>query len=169
MGTFKTKTILHANPDLIPTISSRICEVFASEGYDTKKDSLLSGGIEVFLSKGGMFKEIVGMRTALVVTLIPTANTISFEAGIGIFGQQFLPTIISMLFAWPVLLTQMWGLVQQSKLDDKALKIANEVIAENDAHLYKDTMSSTVRFCTKCGTKQPANAKFCPNCGNQLE
>lgn len=106
------------------------------------------------------------MRTALKVILIPSDNGISFEAGIGIFGQQFLPTVISMLFAWPVLLTQMWGIVQQSKLDDEALAIANSVISE--VKTYTPTNISTFKFCTECGTRLVSDAKFCSNCGSKL-
>lgn len=166
MGAFNTKTFLIGDSSLIPTIGERICESFAANGYDTKRDNLLSGGEELFLSKGGVFKEIMGMRTALKVTLIPSDNGVSFEAGIGIFGQQFLPTVISMLFAWPVLLTQMWGIVQQSKLDDQALAIANSVISE--VKTYTPTNISTFKFCTECGTRLVYDAKFCSNCGSKL-
>jgi hypothetical protein len=58
-------------------------------------------------------------------------KSIAFEAGVGIFGQQAIPTIISMFFFWPVLLTQIWGLIQQSNLDDKAAEIVEKVIASN--------------------------------------
>lgn len=168
MGAFKTKTTLFGNPNLIPTIAERICAEFAAEGYATKRDNLISGGIEIFLSKGGVFKEVLGMRTALLVTLIPNENSISFEAGIGIFGQQFVPTIISMLFAWPVLLTQMWGLVQQSKLDEMALSIAKSYISEMDTTSYNNNSLTNIKFCTNCGSQLLPNAKFCSNCGNKI-
>ncbi len=166
MGAFNTKAILIGDASLIPIIAEKICESFASKGFDTKRDNLLSGGEELFLSKGGVFKEIMGMRTALEVTLIPSDNGVSFEAGIGIFGQQFLPTVISMLFAWPVLLTQMWGIVQQSKLDDEALAIANIVIS--DVKTFLPTDNSTFKFCTECGTRLISDAKYCSNCGSKL-
>lgn len=168
MGAFKTKTTLFGNPNLIPNIANRICEEFAADGYETKRDNLVSGGIEIFLSKGGVFKEVLGMRTALLVTLIPNDNSISFEAGIGIFGQQFVPTIISMLFAWPVLLTQMWGLVKQSKLDEKALSIANSIISEMGTTTQQNNNLTNIKFCTNCGSQLSPNARFCSNCGNKV-
>lgn len=167
MGAFNTKSILNGNPSLIPQIADAISAAFAAEGYDTKHDSLISGGAEVFISKGGIFKELMGMRTALKVTLIPSGNQISFEAGIGVFGQQFLPTIISMFFAWPVLVTQIWGLVKQSKLDDTALEIANKVISGN-CHSYDNSSTANSKFCTSCGASVSSTSKFCPNCGTKL-
>lgn len=180
MGAFNTKTILNGNPYLIPAIADRICQTFAAEGYEINRDNLMSGGVDISVTKGGVFKAIVGMKTALKITLIPQNNCISFEAGVGIFGQQALPTVISMLFFWPVLLTQIWGLIQQSDLDDKALAAAQAVIRENggSSTYYAGSVpppipgnasvSGTGKFCTNCGAKLPDNARFCSNCGSPL-
>lgn len=175
MGAFNTKTILNGNPSLIPAIADRICQTFSLDGYEINRENLMSGGVDISVTKGGMFKAIVGMKTALKITLVPQNNSISFEAGVGIFGQQALPTVISMLFFWPVLITQIWGLVQQSDLDDKALAAAQAVINENGGNTYSNystqtppPVPGTAKFCTNCGSKLPDNARFCSNCGNPL-
>lgn len=184
MGTFNTKRILNGNPSLIPAIAERICQEFAADGYEIKRENLISGGADISVAKGNMFKAALGMKTALKITLIPLDNGISFEAGVGIFGQQAIPTIIMLFFAWPVLITQIWGLVQQSKLDDKALVAAQSVIRENTDDSYytssygsvpppfpgdKTSAGATIsKFCTNCGTKVAGNARFCSNCGSPL-
>lgn len=175
MGAFNTKTILNGNPSLIPAIADRICQVFSLDGYEINRENLMSGGVDISVTKGGMFKAIVGMKTALKITLVPQNSSISFEAGVGIFGQQALPAVISMLFFWPVLITQIWGLVQQSNLDDKALAAAQAVINENGGNTYTTystqtppPVPGTAKFCTNCGSKLPDNARFCSNCGNPL-
>ena len=131
MATFNTKTTLYGSPSLIPDIANRIQAQFQCEGYEVTMDLLSSGGYDISITKGGVFKAVMGMKTALKVTLLPQGGNIYFEAGIGIWGQQAIPTVISMLFFWPVLLTQIWGLIQQSNLDDKAAEIVEKVIAEN--------------------------------------
>lgn len=173
MGAFNAKTILNGNPSLISAIADRICQIFAADGYEINRDNLMSGGIDISVTKGGVFKAIVGMKTALKITLIPQNNCISFEAGVGIFGQQALPTVISMLFFWPVLLTQIWGLIQQSDLDDKALAAAQAVISENTGATYTGGLTpppvpGAGKFCTNCGAKLADNAHFCSNCGSPL-
>lgn len=180
MGAFNTKTILYGNPSLIPAIADRICQTFAADGYEIFRDNLMSGGVDISVTKGGIFKAIVGMKTALKITLVPVNNSIAFEAGVGIFGQQALPTVISMLFFWPVLLTQIWGLVKQANLDDKALAVAQSVISESAGYSspgctpppYPGASGCTPppypgagKFCTKCGAQLPDNARFCSNCG----
>lgn len=163
MGTFNTRTTLEGKPSLIPLIADRICEYFSSDGYEINREDLISGSVDISITKGGLFKSIVGMKTALKITLVPKTESIDFEAGVGIFGQQALPTVISMLFFWPVLLTQIWGLIKQSDLDDKALAIAQTVIDESSGC---DAMQP--KFCTKCGSQFPSDSNFCTNCGSPL-
>lgn len=87
-----------------------------------------------------------------------------FDASVGIFGQQAIPTVISMFFFWPVLITQIWGMVEQSNLDDKALAIAEEVAHNSSLR----SSSTTGRFCTNCGIQVSMQDKFCPECGAKL-
>lgn len=187
MATFNTEKTLYGSVSLIPAIAERIREEFENEGYEVATDALSSGAYDISITKGGLFKAVLGMKTALKVTLIPLGGNINFEAGVGIWGQQAIPTIISMLFFWPVLLTQIWGLIEQSNLDDKALSIAQSVIDEHshgnpswhDANCGNSgDINATVNhgtstnnysvFCTRCGTKNPATANFCCGCGKKL-
>ena len=169
MATFSTKKTLYGSTSLIPTIANRIQEEFQNDGYEVSMDALSSGGYDISITKGGVFKAVLGMKTALKVTLLPQDNNIHFEAGIGIWGQQAIPTVISMLFFWPVLITQIWGMVEQSKLDDKALEIAQDVICMNN-HVGSSHSDNNVesKFCTNCGTKLDGSSKFCSNCGTRL-
>ncbi len=165
MGTFKTTKTLKADPALIPVISNAIVEEFKCEGYDTKVDVSVYGGSDISLSKGGIFKSVLGMKSALKVTLIPKDDCIFFEAGVGIFGQQAIPTAISMLLFWPVLLTQLWGMIQQSQLDEKALAIAERAIANNTTSGFAE---SRTQFCPSCGKPISETSNFCPHCGSKL-
>lgn len=168
MGTFVTKKTLQGNPSLIPAIAERIKTEFTVEQFEVQIDNLLSGGVDISISKGNLFKAVLGLKSALKVSLIPKDNVIAFEAGIGIFGQQAIPTIISMFFFWPVLITQIWGMVQQSKLDDKVLEIAEEVIRNQGSFATLSSDSGGMVFCTNCGHQNIKGAKFCSECGQAL-
>lgn len=170
MSTFNTKKVLYGSTSLIPTIANSIRNEFLKEDYEVTMESLSSGGYDISITKGGLFKAVVGLKTALKVTLRPANGNISFEAGVGIWGQQAIPTVISMLFFWPVIITQMWGIITQAQLDDKALDIARDVIATcgSGSSLALDSSSSTCRFCTSCGAQNPSSAKFCANCGKAI-
>lgn len=167
MGTFNTRKTLYGSASLIPSIANRIEEEFQNDGYEVTMDALSGGGYDISITKDGMFKAILGMKTALKVTLLPQGRNIIFEAGIGIWGQQVIPTAISMLFFWPIIITQIWSLVEQAQLDDKTLDIAKDVVYMNNNSSSSAT-SNMCKYCTSCGTQNTESANFCCGCGKPL-
>ncbi len=138
---------------------------FQSDGYEVTAIDLTAGGKEVSITKGGMFKAIIGMKTALKIKLVPSDNRIQFDAGVGIFGLQAIPAAITLFITWPVILTQIWGLIQQSKLDDKALEIAEEVIYDNTNANYQQKQYV---YCPHDGKRIPIDSEYCPYCGTKI-
>ena len=126
MGVFESDKELIGSPKYIPQLAEKICQTFAADGFETSKEITSVGSCDISLYKGGLFKAVLGMKSALKVTISPQNDNIYIKAGVGIFGQQAIPTVITMLVFWPVLLAQIWGMVQQSKLDDLAINIAEE-------------------------------------------
>ena len=165
MSAFKTTKLLYGNPVLIGRISTAIADHFKASGYEVTEQSLVSGGREVSITKGGLFKAVLGMKTALKISLTPEEGKTRFRAGVGIFGLQVIPAAIALFFYWPVLLTQIWGLIQQSKLDDEALEVAERIIYEDSQSHY--TPQATI-FCPVDGARIPADSKVCPYCGTAI-
>ena len=182
MAIYSKKKMLAAYPSQINAIAETIQNDFVRDGFEVNVDTLMSGGKDISITKGNLFKAVLGMRSALKVTLMPQTDGVLFDANVGIYGQQAIPTVISMLFFWPVLITQIWGLVEQSKLDDRALALAEQAIAgdaSSTASVSSFTSSfassscassfaGTSKFCTNCGTKTDGTSKFCPECGAKL-
>ena len=160
---FSSKRVFMADSSLIPEVAEELSLQFKSEGYNVKQENLISGGVDISITKGGIFKAIAGMKTALKITIKPDGSHIIAEAGVGIFGQQAIPTIISMLFFWPVLLTQTWGLVQQSKLDDHAMALIEKSLKRLTVSGKTTTNGA---FCPACGATVTGN--FCSSCGKKL-
>lgn len=169
MAIFNSEKILNGDPSLIPTIAERIVQEFQMQGFTAKSDSYAGGVYDISLTKGSIFKAVLGMKSALKITLTPQGNSIHIKAGVGIFGQQAIPTAITMFAFWPVLIPQIWGMVQQSKLDDRAIEIAEQVISENNmSSFYQEPATQNTSFCPNCGTKIIGTSNFCPNCGGKL-
>lgn len=170
MAIFSTEKNLNGNPTLIPTIAERIVQEFQMQGFTAKCDNYDGDVYDISLAKGSIFKAVLGMKSALKITLTPRGNSIHIKAGVGIFGQQAIPTAITMFAFWPVLIPQIWGMVQQSQLDDKAIAIAEQVVSENSmSTFYQEPTSQGVSFCPNCGNKVSGNANFCPSCGAKLQ
>ena len=162
MATYSTQKLLDAPASQIPQIAEAIRKDFADDGFEVYVDTLMSGGRDISITKGNLFKAVLGMRSALKISLTPRQSGVFFDANVGIYGQQAIPTIISMLFFWPVLITQIWGLVQQSSLDDRALEVAERTIPQTK------TTNELTKFCTNCGAKIDTSSNYCPLCGVKL-
>lgn len=131
MGAFSTKKTLYGDTARIPQVAEQIRQAFVNEGYDVRIEELATGE-KIFISKGGLFKAALGLRTALEITMKPDkAGNIAFEAGISVVKQQLIPTLITMFVFSPVVIAQVWGMVKQSKLDEKALAIAERELYKN--------------------------------------
>ena len=128
MGAFTTKKTLYGNASQIPVVAEQIRQAFAADGYEVRIDNPATGQ-EIYITKGGFVKAALGLRSALKITMKPSRNgNIDFEAGVSIFKQQFVPTVITMCFFSPVVIAQIWGMIKQSKLDEKAVAIAERAL-----------------------------------------
>lgn len=128
MGAFTTKKTLYGNPSQIPAVAEHIRQSFAADGYEVRIENPTNGQ-EIYITKGGFVKAALGLRSALKVTMKPTRDgNINFEAGVSIFKQQFVPTVITMCFFSPVVIAQIWGMIRQSKLDEKAVSVAEQTL-----------------------------------------
>lgn len=145
--------------------SSLAFDTLYAEGQRRFAESLSSYARQ-FL--GRMSKPVLGMKTALKVTLKPYAGKVSFDAGIGIFGQQLILTLVMYFIAWPVLITQLWGMVQQSELDEIALKLAESVVTSTPDSQQTVKQTEIFVFCPNCGIKHDTSVRFCPQCGTML-
>ncbi len=165
MATFTKHQIISASPTLIPEMAEAIRHEFQTDGYEVKVERLYGGGQDISITKGGIFKAVLGLKTALKVTLQPRGNCVLFEANVGIFGQQVIPTLITWYITWPVLITQMWGLVEQSKMDDRAYNAAISAINAQP----NITSVAESNYCYNCGKSIPKEARFCPYCGSKIQ
>lgn len=154
----------------IDMIAEAIESEFRNDGFDVMVDNLMSGGKDISITKGNLFKAVLGMRSALKITLTPHPDGVLFNANVGIFGQQVIPSVITLFFFWPVLITQIWGLVKQSSLDDRALAVAQQAAARESAPAptASTLLDHNVKFCTHCGHKMSRTAKFCSECGEKM-
>jgi hypothetical protein len=177
MGPFKSEREFNlVVPDLAPVVKD-VTEHFQVQGFEVVSERTVTGGWHISITKGGVFKAVVGLKSAMKIELETSGNKTLAKAGVGIFGQQAVPFAISMLVFWPVLITQIWGMVQSSKLDEEAMLAIQTSLkthgretqpsAEPGQPAAPEAAAGNI-FCTDCGAALPAQARFCPGCGHQL-
>jgi hypothetical protein len=126
MGTFNSsKTFPYFVEDVAP-VAQDVMDHFEQQDYEVTETNIPTGGVQVSIRRGGTFKAIIGMKTALNIKIEPVANGTTVDAGVGIFGQQAIPTAITLLVFWPVVIAQVWNMAQEANLDEEALRVAEE-------------------------------------------
>jgi hypothetical protein len=126
MGTFNSsKTFPYFVEDIAP-VAQAVMHHFEDQDFEVTETNLPMGGAQVSIRKGGTFKAVIGMKTALNIKIEPVANGTTVDAGVGIFGQQAIPTAITLLVFWPVIIAQVWNMAHESNLDEEALRVAEE-------------------------------------------
>jgi hypothetical protein len=103
-----------------------VMDHFEGQDFEVTETNIPTGGAQVSIRKGGTFKAIIGMKTALNIKIEPVANGTTVDAGVGIFGQQAIPTAITLLVFWPVIIAQVWNMAKEADLDEEALDVAEE-------------------------------------------
>ena len=71
MGTFNsTKTVPYVVDDLGP-VAQDLVRYFEGQDFETTETNLPAGGVQVSIRRGGTFKAIIGMKTALNIKVEP--------------------------------------------------------------------------------------------------
>lgn len=123
-----TRMVPVSTPDLGP-VGEDVMRHFATQGYTVSGSRQASGGWHISLHKGDWFRAILGLKTALNITIEPQPGGTFVKAGVGIFELQALPTVISIFVFAPVVLGQIWGVIQQNQLDEEAVRYVADRLA----------------------------------------
>ena len=173
MGAFSSaKSIPIAVSDLSP-VANDVVQHFQQKGFETTSLRTVTGGWDINITKGGMFKAVVGTKSALKIEIKPGNNQTNVTAGVGIFGQHAVPTAVALFVDtvfWPLLAAQIFGLVRQAHLDDEAIACVEDSLK---IHAIENTVSANSRapqqrFCVECGKANAPDALICTQCGVKL-
>ena len=127
MGLFKSTKLFCSVAPYADTVANSLMSSMRYDGYEVDGVKLPSGDWDISIKKGNLFKAVLGLQTALKVQISSAAPHVYVRAGVGIFGQQVIPTVLTVCVWWPFAILQVWGMIQQNKLDKLVLdKIQNE-------------------------------------------
>ncbi len=123
MSVFKSEKVIPISVANLAPVAEELMGHFQQRNYDVNGTEVTDGAWEVGITRGGVFKAAVGLKTALKIQIEARPKGTLVRAGVGIFGRRAAPTAITLLVAWPVVLGQVWGLIRQAGLDDEAIRV----------------------------------------------
>ncbi len=169
MGVFQSqKTVPVHVADLAP-VAQAVANHFQAKGFEVQTQSS-DKGWHISISKADTFKVVMGTKTALNVELAPKGDGTDVSAGIGVFGQH--GGGLGGVLAGPLMLTQLWGMVQQSKLDDEAMAVAEKALQDVKAAAAEAERAAAARVAAEKAAAERAppkkprlSAPLRPGCG----
>jgi hypothetical protein len=189
---FKSEKFIPGTGIDLDVVAHELADHFRERRYEVAYSQVDDRTWDVSITRGGLFKKAVGLKSALKIELEARPKGTYVRAGAGVFGKQAVPTMISLFVTWPVLLTQVWGLIRESGLDDEAVRVVelsiNRMLRLADGAAPDDLRtpeyapgpgptrngarsngaggpSATSRFCPSCGVEGASEARFCVGCG----
>jgi hypothetical protein len=136
MATFRTEKKIDVQLDQegLRAVAADVADHFTRQEYDVNSSRLEDkDGWLVSITRGGFFRTVLGQKTALNVSIWSAADGTNLDADIGLFRSQAVPTLITVLIFWPIILGQIWGLVKESEIDDQAVAVAEQSIRAHAA------------------------------------
>src|ERR1700722_3421186 len=123
MNPFKSEKLIPISvPDLAP-VAHELQAHFEQRRYQVECQLVLPGVWEVGVTRGGMFKAAMGLKSSMKVQLKGVDGGTMVQARVGIFGKQAIPTMVTMLVLWQMIFLQAWTLIRESALDDEAVRV----------------------------------------------
>jgi hypothetical protein len=194
VSAFKSERTYHGEIEDLTPVAADVVSHFKGQNFDVEAVHGASGTWDISIVKGKTMQAVLGLKLALKVLLVPENGVIVIHAGMGIFGRQMAPAALGLvgirvaligagaaaatLIALPLLVTQAWGLVKASKLDDEAMLVVHESMLRHYADIAlalgpsggetTGALAIEGRKCAECGTVAAGTAKFCGNCGTSL-
>lgn len=127
MGLFRSTKLFCDVAPYSDTVANSLMSSLRYDGYEVDGIKLPSGDWDISIKKGNLFKAVLGLQTALKIRISPAVPHVYVKASVGIFGQQAIPTALTVCAWWPFAIPQLWGMIQQNKLDKLVMdKIQNE-------------------------------------------
>jgi hypothetical protein len=178
---FKSEKLIPIKVADLEPVAHEVQTHFQQRNYQVNSMQTAAETWEVDITSGGMFKAAVGLKSALKIQIETMPAGTMVRAGAGIFGKQAVATVITMFVAWPVILTQAWGIIRQAGLDDEAVRIVEVSLSRHDraargrngrdpglaepSPAPAAANGFTPTHCDGCGTQLVQASRFCPHCG----
>lgn len=184
MGVFNSQKTIHASLHDLKPVLADVKAYFEDRGFTVQAEESVEGGF-ISITKGGLFKDAFGLKSALNTTLTVRESSVFVEAKIGAFGGKAAALVGAYIAAWPLAITAAIGMVTQSKLDEEMINAIEQSVLRHSSEessaepgavrsaqpvqspdaARSEQPEAGVKFCTACGKKLEADAAFCSGCG----
>jgi hypothetical protein len=123
MSVFKSETLIPISVSDLGPVAQELAEHFKNRNYQVECAETEDQKWEVGITRGGKFKSISGLKSALKVELEPLPRGTMVRTGAGVFGKQAAVTAVTLVIWWPLAIAPVWGMIVQAGLDKEAVRV----------------------------------------------
>lgn len=119
-------------PDQLSAVIPQLVDQLLLRGYRVTHALQPDGSHLVSISRGGFWAGCIGMSTTLNLIFRSEGQGILMQTDVGLFRKQALPTAVTFLLFWPVAVTQTWGIIKQSRLDQEITDLCGSLFRQTE-------------------------------------
>ncbi len=167
--------IYHAPGIEIRDLAGVVSDWFENQGFEVQSLEVPRGGMTVQARKPESWRSFLGMSAALNVTMSPQGENLLVQTGAAKWVDKAAVGAVGAIIFWPALIPAAYGAWKQSQLPKQVFEMIDQYIATGQVTAVAPPVTaappvaSAPLLCPSCGQPVRAGAKFCDNCGAQLE
>ena len=103
----------------------------SAEGFKCQRLQMEDGGIVIQIEKGGGWRKVLGMSTAVHIVFHQVEDRVNVEIGNGRWLDKAAAGTLSIIILWPLAITAGIGVWQQMKLPERVFGYVAEYIGQS--------------------------------------
>jgi len=151
-----------------------------SKQMQTQYNQTSDGGYIFQATQDSILRTALGMRLATTVQFSQMDDILNVSIGAGEWADKIGSSMIGLFIAWPLLATAGYGAYMQKKLPSEIFDVISRTLNGGQVFYSNSIPNATdvrtvptpampMNTCPNCGGQNPAEAKFCSQCGASLK
>jgi len=161
-------------------LASVVSDWFQNQKFETQILEAPGGGLVVQARQPEAWRSILGMSSALNVTMTPQGENLVVQMGAAKWVDKAAVGAVGVLLFWPALIPAAYGAWKQKQLPNQVFQLIDQYVATGQVPVIPPapapakkapapTAAPSGLQCPSCGKPVREGAKFCDNCGAPLQ
>jgi hypothetical protein len=168
-------------------LADAVLNWFRIRDYEVQVLNTTGGGYLVQARQPGTWRSILGMASALSLTMNKKGDELQVEVGASKWEDKLAVGAVGAIIFHPLLITTAYGIWKQSTLPDELFQMIEKYLAgrgwlamasefqapmrANETSTYTGQVTSATQSttCSSCGLLGGPDAKFCQQCGAEMK
>ncbi|MBC7249994.1 MAG: zinc ribbon domain-containing protein [Anaerolineae bacterium] len=157
-----------------------VSDWFQSQQFETQILEAPGGGLVVQARQPETWRSILGMSSALNVTMTRQDENLIVQMGAAKWVDKAAVGAVGLLLFWPALIPAAYGAWKQKQLPNQVFQLIDQYVATGQVPVIPPAPAPAKKApaptaapaglqCPSCGQPVREGAKFCDNCGAPLQ